>query len=545
MCCALLSAACTCCSCCISGASCCSKFGGGGKGGFAKQIYWAILLLTVLAQIGLYFGFASLPAQATFYSYGTCYVGNSTTASCPEPPQCTASDPLACYRAATQTYKCTDEGLDQSRKNCISNYTVYRLSFALAMFFLAICVGSICSTMVHRGLWVIKIIAYLVLVTATFFIPNDFFYGYEWVARVLSAFFLVLQIVILIDFCYDLSEFIMDKAEEDNGVARDDPKACCNCGPTGWKVVFLVLSGLCLVTAIVGVVLLFVHFGQCGHNIAFIVITIVLGVATTILSLLNQVNGGLLTPSAVFAYSTYMCYQALSAQPNTSITARCNPLKGAAGENTDVGGVIVGLVIAACALTWTTARTTNSAPNLFKRGDHPNAEGKNNNNKGGGGEGTEMTPQQRKKEREERKKRRAQEKAGKGNEIAHDGTAAGEDDVAVQIEPTQAAGSTPDPNTTSADGDTIDAEPSTGKQGAWFFHLIMFLGAVYSAMLITKWTHFDPNVAHYSDAEDNTSMWVKIIAQWVTYAIYLWTMVAPLCCPSRDFGDTYNSIRGY
>jgi hypothetical protein len=30
-------------------------------------------------------------------------------------------------------------------------------------------------------------------------------------------------------------------------------------------------------------------------------------------------------------------------------------------------------------------------------------------------------------------------------------------------------------------------------------------------------------------------MWVKIVTQWVIYAVFLWILVAPVLCPGRDF----------
>jgi hypothetical protein len=30
-------------------------------------------------------------------------------------------------------------------------------------------------------------------------------------------------------------------------------------------------------------------------------------------------------------------------------------------------------------------------------------------------------------------------------------------------------------------------------------------------------------------------MWVRIVSQWLVWGLYTWTLVAPLCCPHRDF----------
>lgn len=66
-----------------------------------------------------------------------------------------------------------------------------------------------------------------------------------------------------------------------------------------------------------------------------------------------------------------------------------------------------------------------------------------------------------------------------------------------------------------------------------FFHLIFALASMYIAMLMTGWG----TGAEEKDLIDVgwTSVWVKIIAQWATVALYAWTMTAPLLFPDRDF----------
>ena len=31
------------------------------------------------------------------------------------------------------------------------------------------------------------------------------------------------------------------------------------------------------------------------------------------------------------------------------------------------------------------------------------------------------------------------------------------------------------------------------------------------------------------------SMWARIGSQWAIYLLYGWTLIAPICCPNRDF----------
>lgn len=66
-----------------------------------------------------------------------------------------------------------------------------------------------------------------------------------------------------------------------------------------------------------------------------------------------------------------------------------------------------------------------------------------------------------------------------------------------------------------------------------FFHLIFALASMYSGMLLTSWT----NTSESSDSIDVgwTSVWVRICTEWATAALYIWTLVAPLIFPDREF----------
>ena len=78
------------------------------------------------------------------------------------------------------------------------------------------------------------------------------------------------------------------------------------------------------------------------------------------------------------------------------------------------------------------------------------------------------------------------------------------------------------PNLTSKD----QAEASL----IWIFHLLMALAGSYMAMSITNWG----NPAGVPDASSGAtvgteSMWLKIVAQWLTMILYAWSLWAPVC----------------
>ncbi|KAJ4954680.1 hypothetical protein NE237_011463 [Protea cynaroides] len=66
-----------------------------------------------------------------------------------------------------------------------------------------------------------------------------------------------------------------------------------------------------------------------------------------------------------------------------------------------------------------------------------------------------------------------------------------------------------------------------------FFHLIFALASMYSGMLLTGWT----SSTESSELIDVgwTSVWIRICTEWVTAALYVWNLVAPLIFPDREF----------
>ena len=66
-----------------------------------------------------------------------------------------------------------------------------------------------------------------------------------------------------------------------------------------------------------------------------------------------------------------------------------------------------------------------------------------------------------------------------------------------------------------------------------FFHLVFALASMYIAMLMTGWGS-NPQERDLIDV-GWTSVWVKLVTQWVTAATYIWMLVAPALFPDRDF----------
>lgn len=78
------------------------------------------------------------------------------------------------------------------------------------------------------------------------------------------------------------------------------------------------------------------------------------------------------------------------------------------------------------------------------------------------------------------------------------------------------------------DEDSTEPDETLDSPSTVMFHCSMATGAVYMSMILTNWGTV---AGHHSAAQ----MWVSIASQWVSMALYGWTLIAPKCCPNREF----------
>lgn len=67
-----------------------------------------------------------------------------------------------------------------------------------------------------------------------------------------------------------------------------------------------------------------------------------------------------------------------------------------------------------------------------------------------------------------------------------------------------------------------------------FFHIIFSLASMYSAMLLTGWTTSVGGSGKLVDV-GWASVWVRIVTGWATAALFIWSLIAPVLFPDRDF----------
>jgi len=213
---------------------------------------------------------------------------------------------------------------------------VFRISFTLFVWFLlhaCLLLAKSCQK-VDSSYWCVKILLFIGLLVVSWFIPDQFFDVYVQIARVISGIFLLLQIVILIDFAYSWNEDWI--SEEKN-----------------WKGPILASAIFFFSGALVWIIFMFQLFGgsSCGLENAFMSITIVSTLIYTLISVFFAEKGGLLPPAVVCLYTHYLCFSSLSSDPSSS----CNSLSS--GNQVHL---IISLVIAACSITYASWNVANS-----------------------------------------------------------------------------------------------------------------------------------------------------------------------------------------
>jgi hypothetical protein len=193
------------------------------------------------------------------------------------------------YTQINLTNGCNTDYLD----SCIYRQLIYRASLSLVLLFTVLAIFSYCLDFVNRGFWVVKFAAGICVFIGFWWADNNNFSHWANVARFLSFFWLLVQGLLIIDFTHDIHDIIMGADTDDSNIT---------------KIAYLALSLGAYAAAIVGLVFLFMNYTGCSLGMFFTVLTLFMGVLTSVLSMLNVVNKGILTPSLIFAYSVFMCW---------------------------------------------------------------------------------------------------------------------------------------------------------------------------------------------------------------------------------------------
>ncbi|KAL5526630.1 TMS1 [Sanghuangporus sanghuang] len=405
---------------------------------------------------------------------------------------------------------------------CYGVLAVQRICFALSLFhfLLGILLIGVKHTRDKRaalqnGWWGPKVLTWLALVVVSFFIPNGFFMVWgNYIAMVGATLFILLGLVLLVDFAHSWSETCLENWE-------NSP----NSNLWQWILVSSTGGMYAATIALTGVLYAFFAGSGCTLNQFFISFNLVLCIIITILCIhpaIQEANprSGLAQSSMVAIYCTYLITSAVGNHTH----AACNPLHGGTAKGTQTTTVVLGAIFTFIAIAYSTSRAATQSRALVGK-----------NKKSGGavalpvdedrlGDHSLVTTQPSKKDSPRYQALLAAVEAG-----AIPASALNEDEEDEDDEDDEVS------------GDERDDEKSGTRYNYSWFHIIFAIGAMYVAMLLTDWKIVTTSPTDGSaDPDDDVyigrsevAMWMRIVSSWVCMLLYIWSLIAPVVMPDR------------
>ncbi|CAH1802927.1 unnamed protein product [Owenia fusiformis] len=390
---------------------------------------------------------------------------------------------------------CVQIGFNENCLSLVGYMAVYKLCLAVVTFHILLAIITFWVTTsagwrggIHNGYWLFKFLILGGFVAGAFFIPGGTFSGvWLYVGMAGGFLFIILQLIVLVDFSYQWNGKWLDNAKTNK----------C------YYLALLSVSVIFFCVAAVGAVLLFVFYTSwdnvedCKLNKIFIGCNAGACLIMSVISImpctkkLNR-NTGYLPASVISVYVMYLTWSALTSQPAEKIGEE-NPLAITGGERPprqfctpqDTTGTrqmlsaYVGVVIMFFMAIYASLRTSNESSRL---GVQPSG--------------------------------------------AHEASCC----KICRHKRYENSG-----------GQTVSFNESEGVNYSYsFFHLVFALASLYIMMQLTNW--YRPEKANINKFGTNwPSVWVKMASSWMCIVIYVWTMFIPKCCPGRDLSQLERS----
>uniref|UniRef100_A0A9L0JUT1 Serine incorporator 5 n=1 Tax=Equus asinus TaxID=9793 RepID=A0A9L0JUT1_EQUAS len=377
-------------------------------------------------------------------------------------------------------------------QNLVGYSAVYRVCFGMACFFFIFCLLTLkinnsksCRAHIHNGFWFFKLLLLGAMCSGAFFIPDQetFLNAWRYVGAIGAFIFIGIQLILLVEFAHKWNK---------NWTA----------GTASNKLWY---ASLALVTLVMysiaagGFILMAVFYTQkdgCVENKILLGANGGLCLLISLVAILpcvqnRQPNSGLLQSGLISCYVTYLTFSALSSKPvelvlddrGKNVTI-CVPDFGQdlyRDENL-VTGLGTTLLIACILYSCLTSTTRASSDALQGRYAAPELEvARCCFCFGPDGEDTEE-----------------QQNVKEGPRVVYD-------------------------------------EKKGTVYSYSYFHFVFFLASLYVMMTVTNWFNYESANIETFFSRSWSIFWVKMASCWICVLLYLWTLVAPLCCPSRQF----------
>jgi len=397
---------------------------------------------------------------------------------------------------------------------CYGVLAVHRVCFALFLFHSLLSLSLIGVTesrdkraAIQNGWWGPKVLLWFVLVIVTFFIPNGFFIFWgDYIALIGATIFILLGLVLLVDFAHSWSETCLENWEKHES--------------TLWQWILIGSTAVMYITTITLTGVLYGYFtgSGCTLNRFFVSFNLALCILITIMSIYPAVQdanpkSGLAQSGMVAAYCTYLITSAVTNHAHES----CNPLTRS--STTGATAVVIGAVFTFLAIAYSTSRAATQSRALVGRGKKGGAVQLPIDD-GSQSELGVVTTQPGRTESPRYQALLAAVQAGAIPESALYEEEEEEDDY----------------------GESGDDERSGTRYNYAWFHVIFALGTMYVAMLLTDWNVMSTEQSGVESEEivyigrSETAMWMRVVSSWVCMLLYMWSLLAPLIMPDR-FGD--------
>ncbi|KAI9463308.1 serine incorporator/TMS membrane protein [Lactarius psammicola] len=403
--------------------------------------------------------------------------------------------------------------MDCEEGKCYGVLAVHRVCFALALFhiILSFSLFGVRDTRdkraaIQNGWWGPKVLLWLVFVIISFFIPNGFFVFWgNYVSLIGATVFILLGLVLLVDFAHSWSETCLENWENSS-----------NSNLWQWILIGSTASMYAATFAMTGVLYGYFAGSGCTLNRFFISFNLALTIIITILCIHPVVQehnprSGLAQSGMVAVYCTYLVMSAVGNHTHE----QCNPFRSGAANGTRTSVLVIGAAFTFIAIAYSTTRAATQSRALVGKkrqgeiqlsGDH---------------EVGVVSSQPSRTETPRYQALLAAVKAG-----AIPASALQDDDD--------------DDDDDNDFGDSHDDERSGTRYNYSWFHIIFVLGAMYVAMLLTDWNVIRANTSSPSTEVDDvyigrseTAMWMRVVSSWVCILLYIWSLLAPVLMPDR------------
>lgn len=359
---------------------------------------------------------------------------------------------------------------------------VYRLCAAMATFFFMFMIlmfgvksSHDVRSKIQNGFWFFKYVILIGLTVGFFYLRSESMAGpLMWFGLIGGFIFILLQLILIVDFAHSLAESWLDKYDETESRA-------CYAG-------LLSFTLLCYGVAIAAIVLMFSFYttgGSCHLPKFFISFNLILCFIVSIVSILPVVQkrmprSGLLQASFITLYIMYVTWSALINNPDK----QCNPsiiniIKNRTSTGEEYGTPLpaeslVSLFIWFFCILYASFRTSSSFNKI----------------------------------------------AGGSSHAAIDSA---ENGFQQDIEDHDA----------ESTRRIWDDEKDAVSYSYSFFHFVFGLASLYVMMTLTSWYKPENDLRYLNS--NMAAVWVKIVSSWLCLGIYTWTLAAPALFPDRDF----------